>query len=84
MSWLLQARGELIPVDYKLAERVAGLHQLQITAYALLLEEAHEKRVERGAIYLIGKRKQETVKITAALRATVEQFLGGNVRNSCS
>jgi CRISPR-associated exonuclease Cas4 len=72
---IITAQGELIPVDYKLAERVGKNHQLQLTAYALLLEEAHGKRVERGAIYLIGKRKQESIKITPALRTTAERLL---------
>lgn len=62
----------LIVVEYKLTERRALRNwKLQIAAYALLLEEAWDRPVERGYIYHIGRRHAEEVRLTTALRSQV-------------
>lgn len=65
---------EAIVVDYKLTQVAAGKHfQLQLAAYALLLEEAWQMPVRRAFIYHIPLRKAEEVRITAPLRRRVRQ-----------
>lgn len=65
---------EAIVVDYKLTQVAAGKHfQLQLAAYALLLEEAWQTPVRRAFIYHIPLRKAEEVRITAPLRRRVRQ-----------
>lgn len=60
---------ELVPVEYKLSDRTPGRHfKVQLTMYALLLEEAWQLPVRRGFIYLIPTRTAVAVTITAALR----------------
>lgn len=63
--------GEIIPVDYKLA-RIAGPHfQLQLAAYALLLEEMRGATVRRGFLYAIPLRRATEIKIDQRLRTQV-------------
>ncbi len=60
---------ELVPVEYKLSERTVGKHfKVQLTMYALLLEEAWQRPVHQGFLYLIPLRRAVAVSITAALR----------------
>lgn len=66
---------ELIPVDYKLAQREGEHFKLQLTAYALLLEEIYQKPVKRGFLYLIPKRKTIEVSITPRLRKNLHAAL---------
>jgi len=64
----LAATGEVIPVDYKLS-KIPGEHfQLQLAAYALLLEEMRGCAVRRGFLYFIPLRKVEAVTIDHRLR----------------
>lgn len=66
---------ELIPVDYKLAEK-AGYHfKVQLAAYALLLEEARAVSVRRGFLYLIPRHRYEEVTMEPKLRRTVQRAL---------
>jgi len=61
-------------VEYKDSEKAAGKHfKLQLTAYALLLEEAWGLPVRRGYLYSIPLRQAEVIRITPALRAHVRQ-----------
>lgn len=61
-------------VEYKDSEKPAGKHfKLQLTAYALLLEEAWWLPVRRGYIYSIPLRQAEVIRISPALRAQVRQ-----------
>jgi CRISPR/Cas system-associated exonuclease Cas4 (RecB family) len=65
---------EAIVVEYKDSEKAAGPHfKLQLTAYALLLEEAWGLPVRRGFIYSIPLRTAEIVSITPALQSKVRQ-----------
>lgn len=61
--------GEVFPVDYKLAKKVAANHKIQLSAYALLLENELQISIDRGFIYLIPQRKMEEVTITDRLRS---------------
>ncbi len=66
---------EVIPVDYKLSSRVGEHWELQLTAYAVMLEEAWGVPVRRGFFYLIPLRRAREVQITARLRALLEETL---------
>lgn len=60
-----------IVVDYKLAEWAGENHQLQLAAYALLVEEIFNIPVEQGYIYLLKTRKFESMPIIASFRNSV-------------
>lgn len=61
--------GEVIPVDYKFS-MIDGVHfQMQVAAYALLLEEQRGCAIDRGFLYLIPERRAEVVSIDRRLRA---------------
>jgi len=65
----------MFPVDYKLAKK-AGFHfKIQLTAYAMLLEETTGQRIKQGYLYLMRSREMITVKLTKKLRVTVEQAI---------
>jgi CRISPR-associated exonuclease Cas4 len=65
---------EAIVVEYKYSEQKAGPHfKLQLTAYALLLEESWGLPVRRGFLYSIPLRRAEAIAITPRLRASVLQ-----------
>lgn len=59
------------PVDYKLSEKVTPGFELQIAAYALLVEAQFGAQVERGYLYLIGRRELHPVVIDARRRQAV-------------
>ncbi|MFZ4829095.1 MAG: CRISPR-associated protein Cas4, partial [Phototrophicaceae bacterium] len=63
------------PIDYKLTQEVGYNHKIQLTAYALLLEEAHHANIKEGFLYLIPKRQVVSVKFTPKLRAEVQATL---------
>lgn len=68
----LNAEGVI--VEYKLSEQKAGPHfQLQLAAYALLLEEAWNLPVRHAFLYLIPLRKAERILITPQLKQKVKQ-----------
>jgi CRISPR-associated exonuclease Cas4 len=63
-----------IVVEYKLSEQKAGAHFiLQLTAYALLLEEAWGLPVKQGFLYSIPLRRAEPIVITEPLKRKVRQ-----------
>ena len=65
---------EAIVVDYKLSRGVAGLHfQVQLAAYALLLEEAWRLPVRRMFLYHLPERQAEEIALTSSLRRRVHQ-----------
>jgi CRISPR-associated exonuclease Cas4 len=72
---VVQTDKEWIPIDYKLAQHDGFHFKIQLTAYALLLEEQTTTKVKRGFLYLIPKRQTVEVAITAALRHQVHQAL---------
>ncbi|MBN1954602.1 MAG: CRISPR-associated protein Cas4 [Anaerolineae bacterium] len=66
---------ELIPVDYKLSDKVAEHFQLQLTAYAVMLEDTWGEAVRRGFLYLIPLRQAREVRITSRLRSALDEAL---------
>ena len=72
---VVETATELMPVDYKLARKVGYHYKIQLTAYALLLEEAYERTVKSGFIYLIPRQKTVEVTITPKLRRQVRRML---------
>lgn len=61
----------IFPVDYKLAKH-AGFHfKIQLTAYALLLEEQTNTSIKVGYLYLIRPRTMVEVRFTPKLRKTI-------------
>lgn len=70
---------EAIVIEYKDSEQVDRPHfRIQLTTYALLLEEAWKLPVRQGFFYSIPLRRAEAVAITPALRrktlATISQL----------
>lgn len=68
---VLHTENEWIPVDFKLAKRVGDHFKIQLTAYALLLEDTLSCKVRRGLIYLIPTRKTIEIPITQKLKDAV-------------
>lgn len=65
-----------VVVEYKDSEQPHGPHvRLQLTAYALLLEEVWRIPVEVGFFYLIPLRQAVRVPITGALRRQVRETI---------
>lgn len=69
------ASGGMFPVDYKQAKKVSANHRAQLCAYALLLEAMYGVTIQRGFIYLIGKREAVEVKFTKNLRGRTQSKL---------
>lgn len=59
------------PVDYKLSETSSVSFEMQVVAYALLLEAVYQTQVTHGFIYLIGRRETLPVVIDASARQVV-------------
>ena len=59
------------PVEFKTTTSLGHNHKLQLTAYALLVEERWARPVERGYIYLIPTRRAQPVVFTDDLRQEV-------------
>lgn len=63
--------GKYHPVDYKLSERISPGFELQVVAYGMLVEAQYETQVERGYLYLIGRRELHPVELDASRRQRV-------------
>jgi CRISPR-associated exonuclease Cas4 len=63
--------GIYLPVDYKLSEKITPSFELQIAAYALLIEDQFKTQVERGYVYLIGRRELHPVVMNENRRQAV-------------
>ena len=70
-----QGTTELIPVDFKNSRRgKPDKHlKLQLTAYALMLEESEHLPVKRGFLYYIPLRQAVEVRISARLKADLRK-----------
>jgi CRISPR-associated exonuclease Cas4 len=69
--------GEIIPVDVKYSdvEFVTRAWRKQMVAYALLLERALRKRVDRGMIFLLPSKRVLWVKLTAEDKSELSKDL---------
>lgn len=72
---VIETEEELIPVDYKLSTRMGAHFQLQLTAYAAMLEDAWGMPVRRGFLYLIPLHTAKEVRVTARQRAGLDEAL---------
>lgn len=61
----------IIPVDYKLAKKASLHFKVQLTAYAMMLEETFGLPAPTGILYLIQKRDAVEVTISRTLRRKV-------------
>jgi CRISPR-associated exonuclease Cas4 len=76
LDMAIRRRWEVIPVDYKDSAGPVGMnHRYQLTAYALLVEEALERPARRGFIYLIGARRAVEVPVRPGMRRHVHRAL---------
>jgi CRISPR-associated exonuclease Cas4 len=76
LDMVIRTAGELIPVDFKDSMGPVGLnHRYQLTAYALLVEEAYGRPVRRGFIYLIPARRAVEVVVRPGMRRFVHRGL---------
>jgi CRISPR-associated exonuclease Cas4 len=67
---------EAVVVEYKYSENKAGAHfKLQLTAYALLLEEAWNIPVRKAFLYSLPLRRAEPILITQLQRKNVLQVV---------
>ena len=65
LDLLVDSAAGLIPVDFKASERrIHANHIVQLSGYALLLEEKFQRTVERGFIFLIPIEEIVPVEIT--------------------
>ncbi|MCS6872752.1 MAG: CRISPR-associated protein Cas4 [Anaerolineae bacterium] len=60
-----------VPIDYKLSKQASSSAKLQLTAYAMMLEEVEQVAVAVGYLYLIPLRQSVQVKFTQRLRDAV-------------
>jgi CRISPR-associated exonuclease Cas4 len=70
-----RGRAEAVPVDYKLSKKTGEHFQLQLTAYAVMLEDAWGVPVKRGFLYLLPLRQAQEVRITARRRTALDEAL---------
>jgi CRISPR-associated exonuclease Cas4 len=65
LDLLIDSPAGLFPVDFKASERsVHANHIVQLSGYALLLEEKFQRTVERGFIFLIPTEEIVSIEIT--------------------
>jgi CRISPR-associated exonuclease Cas4 len=70
------SKGEIYPVEFKHSISKKGLHQkYQLAAYAMLLEEASQKSVRYGFLYLIPTKTVVGMEITVSMREHVKKIL---------
>ncbi|GAB5494568.1 MAG: CRISPR-associated protein Cas4 [Phototrophicaceae bacterium] len=61
----------MIPVDYKLAKKASPHYKIQLTAYAMMLEETFDLPALKGILYLIQKREAVEINLSRNLRNKV-------------
>ena len=72
-----QGQRTLIPVDFKLTRHEGGHHfQVQLAAYALLVEDQWQIPVAQGMLYLIPTKQVVKAPITPSLRRSAQRYLG--------
>ena len=74
---VVKAGDGVYPIDVKLSrfENLTYAWKMQITAYAMLVEEGFGERVEKGFIYLAGKGKFLNVPIQPEDRKALERIV---------
>lgn len=64
---------ELIPVDYKIANKSGKHYEVQLAAYGMMAEETFALPVRRGHIYLTKAKKAIEIRLNSQLRKMVER-----------
>ena len=73
---ITSADSNIYPVDFKHSLRQKDLHQkYQLAAYAMLLEEAYQRPVRFGFLYLIPAKTIVPVEITGVMREHVKKVI---------
>ncbi|NLX91670.1 MAG: CRISPR-associated protein Cas4 [Firmicutes bacterium] len=73
---ITSADSNIYPVDFKHSLRQKDLHQkYQLAAYAMLLEEAYQRPVRFGFLYLIPSKTIVPVEITGSMREHVKKVI---------
>ncbi len=75
IDMVILTRSEAIPVEYKMTASVGLHHKYQLAAYAMLVEHALGRSVNRAFAYLTPAKKAQEVPVTAAMRAHVKKTL---------
>lgn len=77
LDLLIESPRGLYPVEFKYSTSEPGLnHKYQLAAYALLAEEAFDRPIHTGFIYLIPGKRVRAVPITANVRLHLLRTLG--------
>lgn len=73
---VIEASAGVYPVDFKYTEGpVRANHVTQVAAYALLLEEAFGRCVDRGFVYLVPQERIESLAVPEELKAALRRAL---------
>ncbi|NWF65683.1 MAG: CRISPR-associated protein Cas4 [Chloroflexi bacterium] len=78
VDMVIATEAELIPVDYKQAQKEGPHYRLQLAAYGCLLERQPStppRQVKRGFLYLLPLRRAIEVPFTPALRRQLDAAL---------
>jgi CRISPR-associated exonuclease Cas4 len=76
LDLLIRTKDADYPVEFKFTgEGVAANHRLQLTAYALLVEEQFGRRVDRGFVYLIPADDVRVMEVSQSEREAVLRSL---------
>lgn len=76
LDLVIETQAEVVPVDFKASEGSIGLnHKYQLSAYALLAEEAWRRPVRRGFVLLAPQKRAVEVRVTSNTRGWVHKAL---------
>lgn len=79
LDMLIVTEEEAIPVEFKnnLSNGLGANHQMQLAAYALIIEECWQRQVKRAFVHFIPTKQSRELKITQALKGRLLDRLGG-------
>jgi len=76
LDLVIETKDEVVPVDFKASEGGVGLnHKYQLSAYALLVEEAWRRPVRRGFVLMVPQKRAIEVRVTSNMRGWVHRAL---------
>lgn len=75
---------QFYPIEYKLQENISHIKgiQIQLVAYAMLVEEKFQTNVKKAFLLYGKKGKTYPIKLTSSLRADVKQ-IADNIKRDC-
>lgn len=81
LDLLIESGRELYPVEYKHSVGTPSLHhRYQITAYAMLVEDAYRRTVRQGYVYMLRPDEVFPIEITEAKKLKVKNIVKNIVR----